>query len=351
MMTDRRQRRGFTLIELLVVIAIIAILIGLLLPAVQKVRAAAAQAQCGNNLKQIGLALQNYYGDFNYLPPGVARYGEANNPNATYWSYFILPYVEQNALFEGAPVEKYPNWSQGNYLVAAQAQLSVFRCPASTDALTYTTTCNGVIPNRFAISYAAVTSGNLGNPASIWGAGETMYYNDVGTYQNYGGFNNWATFTNTGHRRDGPFYLNSAVKLENISAGTSNVVGVGERIRALTNPALYPQQFNEYGTWAMGSNYSEHEMMGALGTTGVPFNYNYDLTSGGVYNTAGAYSTAGCFSSNHTGGVLFVFMDGHVLYFSGNTSDSVRCAMGSLNGTCSTPPPPNTPLSDDDDGA
>ncbi len=351
-MTIHRPRRsGFTLIELLVVMAIIAVLIGLLLPAVQRVRAAAAQTQCGNNLKQIGLALQNYHLDFKYLPPGVARYGAASPSNATFWSYFVLPYLEQTALFEGAPFVKYPNWTQGNYLVAAEAHLAILRCPASADLPNYTTTTNGLIPNRFPISYAAVTSGNLGNPASLWGAAETMYYNDVGTYMYSGGYDNLGHFQNTGHRRDGPFYQNSMVQLQQIDAGTSNVVGVGERIRALTNPALYPQHLDEYGTWAMGTNYALHEMMGALGTTGVPFNYNYGPTSGGAYNAAGAYNTAGCFSSNHTGGVLFVFLDGHVTYFSGNTSDEIRLAIGSLKGGLATPPPPNTTLGDDDDGA
>jgi prepilin-type N-terminal cleavage/methylation domain-containing protein len=227
MTTHQRWRRGFTLVELLVVIAIIAMLIGLLLPAVQQVRSAAARIQCGNNLKQIGLALQNYHSNFERLPPGVARFGTGQPSNATYWTYFILPYIEQSALAQSVPLVQQPNWAQGNYLAAAQTQLSILRCPASTDQLTYRTSSGGNIFTRSAISYAAVTSGSLGNPASLWGASETIYNCDDGKYSYAGGFNNWGTYQGTRWRREGPFYQNSTVTLLQVTSGTSNVVAVG----------------------------------------------------------------------------------------------------------------------------
>src|SRR5262245_5233014 len=151
----RRSRTGFTLIELLVVIAIIGILVSLLVPAVQKVRASVARVQCQNNLKQLGLGMHSYHANYKRLPPGTA----ADDPpfgSATNWStsgnwgssffVYLLPYIEQDALFNSfkfdgiggsgwgsnaAPSAAAAN-SINNYNQANNKKINVYWCPAAT---------------------------------------------------------------------------------------------------------------------------------------------------------------------------------------------------------------------------
>lgn len=129
----RHRRFAFTLIELLVVIAIIAILIGLLLPAVQKVREAAARMQCQNNLKQIGLACHNHASALGYFPTAGAQSAGANavNPPEPVWGWAgqILPYIEQESLARFLPLGMY-NWQQSLGKAPVEIQLKIYGCPS-----------------------------------------------------------------------------------------------------------------------------------------------------------------------------------------------------------------------------
>jgi prepilin-type N-terminal cleavage/methylation domain-containing protein len=130
------QRRGFTLIELLVVIAIIAILIGLLVPAVQRVREAANRTQCANNVKQLGLAAHNYHDTNGHFPPGIGYYPPASGAFGSYF-FHLLPYVEQDPLYKSSlgqvllPPPHGPTtvYYPGNNNVYSQP-VKVFICPS-----------------------------------------------------------------------------------------------------------------------------------------------------------------------------------------------------------------------------
>jgi prepilin-type N-terminal cleavage/methylation domain-containing protein/prepilin-type processing-associated H-X9-DG protein len=290
MSCSRPIHGAFTLVELLVVIAIIAILIALLLPAVQQVREAAARAQCMNNLKQIGLALHNYHDVYKHLPPGYAATppyldGATDTAPGWGWAAFILPQLEQSNLYHqlnfAQPVQNSPS---------IQTLVPIYLCPSDlfpqgpfplTDGL------GNIICMAAPASYAAC----CGNDASD-------------------------TTAATGN---GVFYRNSQTRLTDITDGTSETILIGERAWAKAN-----------GIWA------------GAAPNGVIRRGRYNpcqpVVSGAWYPAATLVlahthlnnalfdpdGSAGMddFSSMHVGGSNFLFADGSVHFLRSVPSDN-----------------------------
>jgi prepilin-type N-terminal cleavage/methylation domain-containing protein len=162
-----RKRSGFTLVELLVVIAIIAILIGLLLPAVQKVREAAARTECSNNLKQLGLAVHNYASTYNSaLPPASSQ-----PPNVGFSSQFytLLPYIEQDNMFKSGQLANPTPWLGGTSAGTIQNSgfVKTFICPADGTNSKQTPTPFGWVGSSYACNYQLFGAANWASQFNI----------------------------------------------------------------------------------------------------------------------------------------------------------------------------------------
>src|SRR5262245_24569385 len=209
-LSQRRRTHGFTLIELLVVIAIIAVLIGLLLPAVQKVREAAARMKCQNNLKQIGLACHNYESAMGFLPPAYRGQQIGGAPQYyDLWGTLALltPYLEQTNVYNAIDLTQTMYQLTPPYYINSQtavtAFVSIFMCPSDKSQ---------------AVAVGAYV------PAGV-ALGPTNYAFCLGTGTTKGR-TGWA---GSPYDADGVFYAQSKLRITDIGDGTSNTVGASER--------------------------------------------------------------------------------------------------------------------------
>jgi prepilin-type N-terminal cleavage/methylation domain-containing protein/prepilin-type processing-associated H-X9-DG protein len=294
----KQLRQAFTLIELLVVIAIIAILVGLLLPAVQKVREAANRIKCANNLKQIGLACHHYHNTHRSFPPGY-RAVPSSDPVATSpgwgWATFLLPFVEQTNLAQSIrfdlPIEDPQN------AVARVVSVPLYLCPSDPGVpATFTVT------DAYGQPIAEVAPSSY---AACWGIGELTDIPGPG---------------------EGVFYGNSHIRIADITDGTSQTTMIGDRAWSQT-----------MAPWAGAPNggivYAGPANIWQTSPTAIAPAPIFCLVHNNKINprddTDGGLDD---FSSGHPGGVNLLFADGAVHFVMNNLNHAVFMALGTRAG-------------------
>lgn len=297
-------RRGFTLIELLVVIAIIAILIGLLLPAVQKVREAAARMSCQNNLKQLGIGMHSYHGAFGTLPPGQPLgYYAAGWPfgqpdkNRSCWAGYLLPYIEQDNM--AAQLRAYLQGTAGGYTLNqpfSTIPIKTFIC--SSD------------PNGVKIS--ALGQGVHTNYVVCHGTGYAT-----------------PTADPRGLNLNGMFYGQSAVKLEAVQDGTSNTLMFSELLNT-QDTATHDIRGRVWNSVHAGTSFSTlYPPNTTVGDNPMGYCVPGPQTPCGSASQTNAFVSA---RSGHTGGVNAALSDGSIRFFSNTITPTLWLGMGSRNG-------------------
>jgi prepilin-type N-terminal cleavage/methylation domain-containing protein/prepilin-type processing-associated H-X9-DG protein len=319
-MVSPHRTRGFTLIELLVVIAIIAVLIALLLPAVQAARAAARRMQCVNNLKQIGISMQNFH-DVN----GTLPWGGKSSPAQT-WAFLVLPFIEQVAMSNSINISK--SAIDITNSTVTQTKLSVFVCPADPlgGALWISST-----PNRVKGNYVV----NWGNSDYDQNMPLASIPNDSLAPANLGQYV-------TVHSLTGPFRVNNTTTaitpfaLRDIVDGLSNTMMASELVVVA-----------DFGgkSDGRGDFWSEGTRCGAQFMAATPPNSPIaDQLNGSsecpnpaskppCVQTSGNQREFNAARSYHSGGVDVLFCDGSVKFIKDSVSIPTFRAISTMNGT------------------
>jgi prepilin-type N-terminal cleavage/methylation domain-containing protein/prepilin-type processing-associated H-X9-DG protein len=339
------KRTAMTLVELLVVIAIIGVLIALLLPAVQRVREAAARTGCVNNLKQLGLALLNYHDTLKSFPPGFTVSGTDDLQMGGYGGFIpLLPFLDQDNWFRIWDPKK--NWYDPPNAAVVSIEVKVFYCPSNRNS--------GVVDTSFIVPFA-------GRPLPNVAACDYLLCK--------GANGALCEFTQVPPTARGVFDVNTRTRLTDIADGTSNTFAIGEgagsnprfgirRFYSDTTPAdnLFPGQSKlidqswssgplatsvlhtdgllggsclgvtaQRGGWAQPF---DERMNNPLGLAAV--DYNHGCVNAGTLPET--FDTISGFRSAHTSGCNFVFCDGGVRFISETVSPDTYRALSTMAG-------------------
>ncbi len=330
MIRDRKNYRGFTVIELLVVIAIIGVLVGLLLPAVQAAREAARRMQCGNNLKQVGLALHNYESVYQVWPAQSSGPSQGRNFIAKRGSWFtaILPFMEQNGLYSSFDDGRH--WHDSANKVAVDTEVPMLKCPS--------------VPDRRGFEWTVLVDYANATTTSATLTPRDFYDGATTDYANVGGIGNQLNAVlPPAQRHHDPLNCgilkSTAVKLSDVPDGLSNTILVTE---CAARPEMYQNgRLVADGatpkTWSGSSSVTR-----PFPTGGVWASHNKGFVVDGSQpdgNTAIRPGTCSINCSNdnevysfHVGGAHTLLADGSVRFLTSSLPIELLAALVSRNG-------------------